>query len=118
MAVADECPFCEIISREDTDVREIYRDAHVVVIFPSEPATLGHTMVIPREHLRDIWEIDRDTADHLAWATVHLAHAIRAAMQPDGLNVIQSNGEAASQTVMHLHIHVVPRYLNDEIGRI
>ena len=110
MNTADDCPFCEIISREDTDVHEVYRDEHLVVIFPLEPATLGHAMVISQQHFCDIWDIDRDTSSHLAWATVRLAHAVRSAMQPDGLNIIQSNGEAATQTVRHLHIHVVPRY--------
>jgi histidine triad (HIT) family protein len=118
MVAIENCPFCEIVSREETDVREIYRDEHVVLIFPLEPATLGHAMVIPRDHLRDVWEIDSETASRIAWATVRLAHAIRRAMQPDGLNVIQSNGKAASQTVMHMHVHVVPRYHNDGIGQI
>lgn len=113
-----ECPFCEIVVMDDPDVREVYRDAHVIVFFPSEPATLGHTLIIPRSHLPDIWAVDADTADHLGRATIRVAHAVRDAMHPDGLNVIQSNGEAASQTVEHLHIHVVPRWHSDRIGRI
>lgn len=113
-----ECPFCEIVAKEDPDVREVYRDEHVVVFFPLEPATLGHTLVIPKKHIPDIWAVDRDTAGHIASATLRLATAVRLAMRPDGLNVIQSNGEAASQTVMHLHVHVVPRWHNDPVGRI
>lgn len=99
-------------------MREVYRDDRVVVFFPLEPATLGHTLVIPRQHVRDIWAIDRDIAMHLGWTTVKVAHAVRRAMRPDGLNIIQSNGEAATQTVMHLHVHVVPRWHDDEVGRI
>lgn len=114
----DDCAFCEIIAREDPDVREVYRDASVVVFFPTEPATLGHTLVVPRQHLPDIWAVDDDTAARLGQATVKVANAVRRAMQPHGLNVIQSNGDAASQSVMHLHIHVVPRWHNDRIGRI
>lgn len=112
------CPFCDIVSREDPDVREIYRDGSVVVFFPDEPATLGHTLVVPRCHVSDIWSVDSELAGELGKATVHVAHAVKRAMHPDGLNVIQSNGDAATQTVMHLHIHVVPRWRDDGIGRI
>jgi histidine triad (HIT) family protein len=115
---AGDCPFCAIINGIDPDVREIYRDEHVVAFFPSEPATLGHTLVVPRKHIRDIWSLTPDIAGPLAQATVVLAGAVKRAMNPDGLNVIQSNGEAATQTVMHLHVHLVPRWVHDKIGRI
>jgi histidine triad (HIT) family protein len=113
-----DCPFCEIVAREDRDAREVYRDAHVVAFFPLEPATLGHTLVVPREHVSDIWSLDEETAAHLARATLSLAGAVKRAMMPEGMNIIQSNGEAASQTVFHLHVHIVPRWVGDAIGRI
>jgi histidine triad (HIT) family protein len=99
-------------------VREVYRDDQVVVFFPSEPATLGHTLIVPRQHVQDIWHVDSDLAAYLGMATVKVAHAVRRAMNPDGLNVIQSNGEAATQTVNHLHVHIVPRWQDDRVGRI
>lgn len=89
-----------------------------MVFFPLEPATLGHTLVIPRRHIPDIWQLPGDLAAHLARVTLGVAHAVKRAMTPDGLNIIQSNGEAATQTVFHLHIHVVPRWHNDAVGRI
>lgn len=113
-----DCPFCEIIRRDDPDAREVYRDANVVAFFPVEPATLGHTLVVPRRHIRDIWQLDEPTCVRLAVATVRLAEAVRLALAPEGLNVIQSNGAAATQTVPHLHIHVVPRWSGDPVGRI
>jgi histidine triad (HIT) family protein len=112
------CPFCEIASRVDPDAREVYRDDATVAFFPTEPATLGHTLVIPRRHVADIWHLDDELGRSLATVTLRAAHAIRRAMNPDGLNVIQSNGSAATQTVFHLHIHVVPRWEGDAIGRI
>lgn len=115
---AEDCPFCEIVQRDDPDVREVYLDEHVVAFFPTEPAVLGHTMVVPRRHVADIWELDDATAAHLAQATVRLAGAIREAVQPEGLNVIQSNGEVATQTVFHLHVHLVPRWDGDAMGPI
>lgn len=112
-----DCPFCEIVARE-ADAREVFRTESVVAFFPSEPATLGHTLLIPRAHVRDIWDLDEETAAVLARETVRLAGAIKRAMTPDGLNVIQSNGLAATQSVMHLHVHVVPRWEHDAVGRI
>ncbi|MEV7577870.1 HIT domain-containing protein [Microbacterium sp. NPDC089313] len=113
-----DCPFCEIVQRDDPDAREVYRDQHIVAFFPHNPATLGHTLVIPRIHVPDIWTLDRSTAEQLADATTRLAAAVKRAVNPDGLNVIQSNGSAASQTVFHLHIHLVPRWEGDPIGHI
>lgn len=113
-----ECPFCEIVQRDDPDVREVYRDEHVVAFLPTEPAVLGHTMVVPREHVPDIWSLTEETAGHLARATVQLAAAVRAAIEPEGLNIIQSNGQAATQTVFHLHVHLVPRWEGDAMGPI
>ena len=113
-----DCPFCEIVQREAPDAREVYRDEHVVAFFPLEPATLGHTLVVPRQHIPDIWTLDEATAAHLARATVRLAAAVRDAVEPQGLNIIQSNGEAATQTVFHLHVHIVPRWGGDVVGRI
>lgn len=113
-----DCPFCEIIGRDDPDAREVYRDEHVVAFFPPEPATLGHTLLVPRRHLPDIWSLDERTAAHLSRVTLGLSHAIRRALEPQGLNIIQSNGEVATQTVFHLHVHLVPRWTDDAMGPI
>lgn len=121
MSTVDEnevCPFCEIVAREDPDAREVYRDEHTVAFFPIEPAVLGHTMVIPRAHVVDIWELDDDQGADLSGTCLKIARAIRASIHPDGLNVIQSNGAAASQTVGHVHVHLVPRMTGDRIGQI
>ena len=118
MPSSAECPFCEIVQRDDPDAREFYRDEHVVAFFPTEPAVLGHTLVVPREHVPDIWSLSQDAAHRLADGTLRLAAALRDALQPDGLNVIQSNGEAATQTVFHLHVHLVPRWEGDAMGPI
>ncbi|WP_198682760.1 HIT domain-containing protein [Kribbella sp. VKM Ac-2569] len=102
----------------DPDVREVYRDEHVVAFFPTEPATLGHTLVASREHIPDIWGLDEDLAAYIGRAVVRLAGAVQRAVQPEGLNIIQSNGTAATQTVFHFHVHLVPRWTEDGIGRI
>lgn len=113
-----KCPFCEIVQRDDPDAREVYRDDHVVAFFPLEPATLGHTLIVPRLHVPDIWSLEKQMAERLAVATSRLALRVKEALIPEGLNIIQSNGKAATQTVFHLHIHLVPRWENDAVGRI
>lgn len=114
----EECPFCEIIERDDPDVREVYRDENVVAFFPTDPAVLGHTLVVPRRHVADVWGLRTEEAAQLSTAVVRLAEAVRAAVRPEGLNVIQSNGAAATQTVPHLHVHLVPRNEGDAMGPI
>src|SRR5688500_12655198 len=113
-----DCSFCAIIQGEDPDAREVYRDENVVAFFPLEPAALGHTLVVPVADGPDIWNVDDGTARQLARVTIRLAKVMRRALNPAGLNVIQSNGEAATQTVFHLHVHLVPRWPDDEIGPI
>lgn len=113
-----ECAFCEIVQRDDPDARDVYRDGEAVAFFPTEPATLGHTLLVPRLHVPDIWALPVGIAAHLGKVTVLLASAVKRAVMPDGLNIIQSNGSAATQTVLHLHVHLVPRWHDDALGRI
>lgn len=114
----DSCKFCRIVDCSDLDVREVYRDDSIVAFSPTEPALLGHILVIPRRHVPDIWKLRLDEAAQLSKVTIILAHAIRESVNPEGLNIIQSNGEAAAQTIHHLHVHIVPRWRNDPIGPI
>lgn len=112
-----ECPFCKIV-RGETGARIVFQDSDVLAFFPNDPATLGHTLVIPRKHVRDVWALDPSDAAPLWEATQELALAVRRAVDPDGLNIINSAGKAATQTVLHMHIHVVPRWYGDPIGDI
>lgn len=116
--IDSSCPFCTIVERTDMKVREVWRDEHMVAFFPTEPATLGHTLLIPRRHVPDIWSLPGELAARLGEASVNLASAIKQAFVPEGLNVIQSNGRVATQTVGHLHVHLVPRWTGDPVGPI
>jgi len=89
-----------------------------VAFFPLDPATPGHTLVIPRTHVRDLWSVDPAGAGELMAAVIRVGRAIDAALSPEGMNLITSAGEAASQSVYHLHLHVVPRWVGDGFGRI
>lgn len=109
------CEFCAIVDGRE-HAQEVMRTSRVVAFFPLHPATLGHTLVVPVEHTSDIWALDDVTGRDLAEATLLVARAIRRAVPLDGLNVIQSNGEAATQTVPHVHVHIVPRVFGDAIA--
>ena len=115
--VDTSCPFCAIIMGEGW-AREVCRDDHAVAFFPLRPAALGHTLVVPRRHIPDIWELPEAAVAHLSRAALRVAAALRAAVAPDGLNIIQSSGAAATQTVPHLHVHLVPRWAADAMGPI
>jgi histidine triad (HIT) family protein len=96
----------------------VYQSASALALFPLHPATRGHTLVVPREHVPDLWALDPAEAPLLTETVLRIAHAIRRGLAPEGLNVITSAGAAATQTVPHLHVHVVPRWRGDGFGRI
>ncbi|MFB8217693.1 HIT family protein [Streptomyces anulatus] len=111
------CAFCSIVAGE-SPAEVVFESANTISFLPLNPATYGHTLVIPKMHVRDIWEIDLNVANDVAAATLRVAHGIRLALKPDGLNLINSSGAAASQTIFHLHVHLVPRWKNDRVGNI
>ena len=115
--MAEPCPFCDIIAGR-SPARIVAEWPTALAFFPLRPATVGHTLVVPRRHVPDIWAADRRLGAQLLVYVLEMSHALRRAVRPGGLNVINSSGEAATQTVRHLHVHVVPRYANDAIGPI
>jgi histidine triad (HIT) family protein len=112
-----ECSFCQIATHQ-TPARVVFETTQVIAFFPLAPAVPGHTLIIPKNHIKDIWSMDDYTGCILIKGVKEVAGGIRAALRPDGVNMINSNGGAASQTVMHLHFHLVPRWNNDNFGRI
>lgn len=112
------CPFCQIVDGADGTVLEVWRDTSTVAFFPDHPATPGHTLVIPREHAETIDDLTAAAINELFHRVVALAPVIAAAVRAEGFNLIQSNGAAAEQTVPHVHVHVLPRWSNDQMGAI
>lgn len=113
-----DCPFCAIANGEDADVHVICEGASWVAFFPPEPATVGHTLIIPRQHFPDLWDTPADIAQALMSAALAVGRAIRQSITPEGMNLITSSGTPAEQTVFHVHLHVVPRWSDDGFGRI
>jgi histidine triad (HIT) family protein len=113
-----DCAFCRIARGEDSSAQVVAQGKRWIAFFPVKPATVGHTLVIPRRHVPDLWSADSALAADLMWAVVEVGRALQVAIEPEGMNLISSAGPAAEQTVFHLHLHVVPRWHDDQIDPI
>jgi histidine triad (HIT) family protein len=118
MAAADAgCEFCRIVhGDESADV--IYENEVTIAFAPIAPAVRGHTLVIPKEHVVDFLDAEDELLAEVASTTRRVAMAIKNSLSPEGFNIITSSGEAATQTVFHLHFHIVPRWGHDRMGEI
>jgi histidine triad (HIT) family protein len=110
-----DCPFCAIARGDDESVEVIAEAETWLAFFPTAPATPGHTLVIPRRHVPDLWTADSRLAEELTDAAVRVGRAINVAIEPEGMNLITSAGGAAEQSVFHLHLHLVPRWNDDAL---
>ena len=110
----DDCIFCKIANGEIPSAT-VYEDSVCRVILDVNPANKGHALIIPKEHFDDIYSIDAETAAKIFTIATEVAKAQKAELNPDGLNILQNNGEAAGQTVFHFHMHLVPRYIKDNV---
>ncbi|MXY99946.1 HIT domain-containing protein, partial [Candidatus Poribacteria bacterium] len=81
------------------------------------PATTGHTLVIPKQHYRNIFDMPPEIGGKIMQAAIPIANAIRTALNSDGLNLFQSNEAAAFQTVFHFHLHLIPRWKSDPLRK-
>lgn len=108
-----DCIFCKIAAGEIPS-KTIYEDDKVKVIFDVSPATLGHTLVIPKKHAANVFEIEDELLAHAYIVAKKIAAALKEATGCKGINILQNNGEVAGQSVFHLHIHVIPRYDDDD----
>ena len=110
----DDCIFCKIANGEIPSAT-VYEDSICRVILDVNPANKGHALIIPKEHFDNIYSMDAETAAKIFTIATEVAKAQKAELYPDGLNILQNNGEAAGQTVFHFHMHLVPRYIKDNV---
>jgi histidine triad (HIT) family protein len=114
MARDPDCLFCKIVAGEIPGTR-VAEDERTVAFMDINPATRGHLLVVPREHARDLLEIDDEDLAACAAAARRLAKRVSERLGADGVNLLNSCGPAAWQTVFHFHIHVIPRYEDDPL---
>ena len=108
------CIFCEIVAGRIPSAT-VYEDEHVFAFMDIAPANPGHLLIIPKQHYRNIFDMPAEVGSKIMEAAVPLAEAIRKALDPDGLNLFQSNEAAAFQTVFHFHLHLIPRWKTDPL---
>lgn len=109
--------FCRIVAG-DAEASVAYQDAATMAFMDLRQFSRGHTLVVPRAHVADIFALDDATGAAVFSTLARVARAVREAFAPAGMSIWQSNGAAAGQEVFHLHFHVVPRHPGDDLLRV
>ncbi len=104
-----DCIFCKIITGEIPSTK-VFENEHVLAFLDISQVTKGHTLVIPKVHKENVYELTPDMAKSIFEVVPEIARALKKAFNPIGLNTINNNGEAAGQSVFHYHLHLIPRY--------
>lgn len=111
----EDCVFCKIIAGEIPSTA-VYEDEDFLAILDVNPAARGHVIILPKKHAANIFEMDEEDAAKVFPVAKKIASALKKTYDCDGVNILQNNGEAAGQTVFHLHVHVIPRFYEDEVN--
>jgi histidine triad (HIT) family protein len=111
-----DCIFCRIINKE-VSASIVYEDEEVIAFLSHRPVNVGHTLVVPKKHYRDIYDISESEAAYLFKITKRLTHAVRECMNAEGIRIVQNNGKAAGQVVFHLHVHIIPLKPQDDLHK-
>lgn len=110
-----DCLFCKIASGE-FDSATIFENNTFRVILDKFPSGKGHALILPKEHYENIYDLDGDTAGKLFALATEVTRAIKKVTGCGGMNILQNNGSLAGQTVMHFHLHLIPRYEGDGLS--
>lgn len=103
------CIFCKIVNGEIPGAK-VFENEHVVAFLDISQVTKGHTLVIPKIHKENIYELTPDIARNVFEVVPKIANSIKKQFEPIGMNILNNNGEKAGQSVFHYHIHLIPRY--------
>jgi len=110
----NNCIFCKL-ANNDIPSHKIYEDDDFLAFLDVFPSSLGHTLIIPKAHFENIFDIPEDIAANLQRLVVKTAAALKNSLGTSHINILQNNGKAAGQTVFHYHVHLIPRYEDDGI---
>ena len=113
--VKDDCIFCKLANGV-FPTNMIYEDDDFAVIMDASPATKGHSLILPKSHCANIYEIPDETAAKVLPLAKKLATKMTDVLKCDGFYIVQNNGEVAGQTVFHFHMHLIPRFTDDGNG--
>lgn len=109
----DNCIFCKIVSGE-LPSRKIYEDDISLAFLDINPVNKGHTLIVPKEHFENVYDIKEDILGHLIKVSKKISNALKQS-GADGINIIMNNEKDAGQVVFHLHIHIIPREKGDNL---
>jgi histidine triad (HIT) family protein len=107
------CIFCQII-RKEAPASMVYEDEQVAAFLSNRPVNTGHTLVVPKKHYADIYEIPEEEAAYLFKITKRIAQAVKEATDIESLRIVQNNGKDAGQVIIHLHVHIIPMKPQDQ----
>lgn len=107
--VKDDCIFCKLANGV-IPTASLYEDDAFRVILDANPASKGHALILPKHHYQDLCELDEAVGAKVLNVAAKIGKAMTDGLGCAGFNLVQNNGEAAGQTVMHFHVHVIPRY--------
>lgn len=107
------CVFCKIINKEIPS-STVYEDKNVLAILDLSQATYGHTLVMPKKHVETFLDLDKETLNNVFSVTQDLAIKIKNKLGASGVNILNNSYPVAGQSVMHMHIHIIPRYSNQD----
>ena len=110
-----DCIFCKIAAGEIPSAT-LYEDDDFRVILDLGPASKGHALILPKEHYRNLYDIDEETLGRAALLAKKMVTKLTDVLGCDGYNVVQNNEPCAGQTVFHFHMHLIPRYEGDNVG--
>ena len=108
----ETCIFCKIANGEIPS-KSIFEDEEFRVILDLGPATKGHALILPKNHYANLFELPEETAEKVMVLAKRLGSHMMDKLHADGFNLVQNNGETAGQTVFHFHMHLIPRYKDD-----
>ncbi len=108
----DDCIFCKLANGVFA-TNSIYEDEDFNVILDASPANEGHALILPKEHFTDVFDIDEELLGKAMKLAKKVASRQTEVLKCDGVNIIQNNKEAAGQSVLHYHLHVIPRFKDD-----
>ncbi len=110
-----DCVFCKVVKGE-LPAYKVYEDEKTLAFLDIYPVYKGHTLVVPKVHTENISDISESDLAAVAATSKKVAELLKKKLNCDGINLVQSNGKAASQVIMHFHMHVVPRFVNDGLN--
>lgn len=108
----EDCIFCKIVKGEIPSIK-VFEDASVLAFMDINPISTGHTLIIPKNHAENLFDMKTEDLHAVIAVSKKVAGAIRSALSPEGIAVLQLNGRGVNQVVMHYHMHLVPRLAGD-----